>query len=101
MLVRLRKSFRTRGHSLNPKTFAFFFAEFEHDELNALRGRQTDMFFCSSVCCLFFLSSVPRICWGTEGGQKCWKAGEKAWFESLASSKQVCIFASANVWKEV
>jgi hypothetical protein len=75
MLVRLRKSFRTRVHSLNPKTFAFFFVEFKRDELNALRGRQTDMFYCSSVCSLFILSSVPRICWGDGRGAEMLEGG--------------------------
>jgi hypothetical protein len=94
MLVRLRKSFRTRGQTLNPKTFAFFFVESKRDELIALRGRHTDMSYCSSVCCLFFLSCLPRICWGDGKEAEILKAGgdrlvereeEKAWFELLGS----------------
>jgi hypothetical protein len=78
MLVRLRKSFRTRGHSLNPKTFAFSFVGWfdEHDLLDALRGRQTDMFFCSSVSPVSFFSPFRGSVGGRKGGRSVESRGE-------------------------
>jgi hypothetical protein len=68
MVVRLRKSFRTRVHSLNPKTFAFFFVESKRNELIALRGRQTDMFFVLQFVVSSFFPAFRGSVGGLKGG---------------------------------
>jgi hypothetical protein len=87
MLVRLRKSFRTRVHSLNPKTFAFFFVDWLMSMilLDALRGRQTDMFFCSLICSLFF-PPFRGSAGGRKGRKRFWKPGVIAWLKAEGES---------------